>query len=75
VAVVAYFVLQHTTFGCSVYAVGGKGSVIGAVLGVMIIGVVNNGMNILELPPAYHEVVKGAIIWTAVAVDSISRRG
>jgi ribose/xylose/arabinose/galactoside ABC-type transport system permease subunit len=53
---------------------GGRGNIIGAVIGVIIIGVVNNGMNILELPPAYHDVVKGAIIWVAVAVDALRRR-
>ena len=141
VAVVAYFVLQHTTFGRSVYAVGGnpvsawlsgikvrsiqfrvyvisgllaglagviitgrvmsaamvtlqgleldtiaavtvggvslaggKGNLIGVVLGVLIIGVINNGMSILGAGPSVQGVVKGTIIFIAVAVDYIRKK-
>jgi len=141
VAVIAYFILNHTKFGQSVYAVGGsqvtawlsginvrmilllvyvisgllagltgiisaarnvaasmqtlggleldtigavcvggvslaggKGNIIGVVIGVIIIGVVNNAMNVLAAGPAVVGVVKGIIIFTAVAVDYIRRR-
>ena len=141
VAVVAYFVLNHTTFGRSVYAVGGnpisawlaginvknvlflvlvisgflgalaglvimsrtmvagmltgmgleldaiaavliggvslaggRGNVIGVVIGALIIGVINNGMNIVAVGPAYDDLVKGGIIFAAVAVDVMRRR-
>ena len=141
VAGIAYFVLQHTTFGRSVYAVGGnpvsawlsgikvkniqfmvyvisgflaglagvimtgrvmsasmrtlggleldsiaavcvggislaggRGSLIGAVIGVLIIGVINNGMSVLGADPALQGIVKGVIIFTAVAFDYMRRR-
>jgi len=53
---------------------GGRGTVIGAVLGVMILGVVSNGMNIFALDPCYQNLVKGAIIIGAVGADYVRRR-
>jgi ribose transport system permease protein len=53
---------------------GGRGNVIGAVLGVMILGIINNGMNVLTVDPAYQDVVKGMIILAAVAIDFLRRR-
>ncbi len=55
--------------------VGGRGSLIGVVIGAIIIGVVNNGMNIMGAGPDVIGIVKGAIIIIAVAVDYIRRRG
>jgi len=141
IAVIAYFILNHTTFGRSIYATGGnpvsawlsgvntkrvihmsyiisgflagvaglilmsrvmcgsmtlgtglemdsiaavcvggvslsggRGSLIGAVIGVIIIGVINNGMNVFALNPALQDITKGAIIIAAVWVDQIRRR-
>jgi len=141
VAVVAYFVLYYTTFGRSVYAVGGnaisawlsginvprilfmaylisgflaglcaviimgrtmcgtinnaagleldsiaavciggvsmtggRGTLIGAVIGVMVLGVMNSGMSIYGMPPEVLSLVRGAIIVTAVAIDIRRRR-
>jgi ribose/xylose/arabinose/galactoside ABC-type transport system permease subunit len=48
---------------------GGIGSVWGMVLGAMIIGVINNGMDLLGVPAFYKQVVKGAIIIVAVLLD------
>jgi len=53
---------------------GGRGTLIGAVIGVFIIGVINNGMNVFGINPAYYSIVKGAIIIGAVAADYIRRR-
>jgi len=141
VSVVAYFVLNHTTYGRSVYAVGGnpisaqlcgitvknilfsvyiisgflaglaalvmtgrvvtasmasvggleldsiaaavvggvslmggRGSVIGVVLGAVIIGVLNNALSILGANPAIQGAAKGVVIIGAVAVDYLRRR-
>ena len=141
VAVVAYFVLYHTTFGKSVYAVGGneigawlsgiktsaiklrvyiissllatlagllimsramiaapasvgsleldtiaavciggvslfggRGTLIGVVIGVMILSVISNGMNVIGLGQAFQDVVRGVIIFAAVAIDVVRRR-
>ena len=53
---------------------GGKGSIIGVVLGVLIIGVLNNGMSILGATITAQGVVKGGIIIAAVAIDYLRRR-
>lgn len=53
---------------------GGRGSLIGVVIGVLIIGVINNGMSVLAVDPAYQEIVKGGIIYAAVAIDCVRRR-
>lgn len=53
--------------------VGGKGNIIGVVLGVTIIGVVNNAMSVLGASLAIQNVVKGSIIIGAVAIDCIRR--
>jgi ribose transport system permease protein len=53
---------------------GGRGSIIGTVLGCLIIGVLNNGLVILEVPSDWQLVVKGLVIWVAVAIDRVTRR-
>lgn len=53
---------------------GGIGTLFGTIIGVMIIGVVNNGMNVFAVDPAYRDVVKGTIIMAAVGVDYWRRR-
>jgi len=52
---------------------GGRGSVLGTVLGCLIIGVLNNGLVLMGVSPDWQLVVKGAVIIAAVAVDRISR--
>jgi ribose/xylose/arabinose/galactoside ABC-type transport system permease subunit len=53
---------------------GGRGSLIGAIVGVLIIGVINNGLSILGASPAMQGIVKGTIIIAAVAVDYLRKR-
>ena len=53
---------------------GGRGSLIGVVVGVIIMGVINNGMSVLGANPAVQGIAKGAIIFTAVAIDFLRRR-
>jgi ribose/xylose/arabinose/galactoside ABC-type transport system permease subunit len=53
---------------------GGKGKIAGAVIGVLIIGVVNNSLTLLGVTPALVPIAKGAIILLAVMVDSLRRR-
>lgn len=47
---------------------GGKGKISGTLLGVFIIGVIENGMNILNINPFYEQVVKGAAIALALVI-------
>lgn len=53
---------------------GGRGSLLGTVFGFLIIGVLDNGLNIINVSPFYQLIVKGLIIIGAVFVDSITHR-
>jgi len=53
---------------------GGRGTLIGAVIGSVILGIINNGMNVLAVDPAYQDITKGIIIITDVTVDYVRRR-
>jgi ribose transport system permease protein len=53
---------------------GGRGSVLGTVLGCLIIGVLNNGLFLLDVSPFWQQVVKGFVILAAVAIDKTSAR-
>ena len=48
---------------------GGKGSVAGTVLGALIIGVLNNGLVLLNVSPFWQQVIKGLVIIFAVVID------
>ncbi|MDB5327628.1 MAG: rbsC 4 [Phycisphaerales bacterium] len=48
---------------------GGIGTITGVVVGVLIMGVVNNAMNLLNIAPFYQYVASGAILLAAVMVD------
>jgi ribose transport system permease protein len=50
---------------------GGKGSVTGAFIGVLIIGVLSNGLSILGITDYYQQVIKGAVLLAAVIFDSL----
>jgi D-xylose transport system permease protein len=54
---------------------GGRGRVISALLGALIIAGVNNGMGLLGLSAGVKFVVTGLVLLAAVLVDAISRRG
>jgi ribose transport system permease protein len=54
---------------------GGRGNMIGVVLGSLLIGVVNNAMSVMHMGHAGRYIVKGAIIMGAVAADILRRRG
>ena len=53
---------------------GGRGNLIGVVIGVLIIGVINNAMNILGAMQDTQGIVKGAILIIAVVIDTVRRR-
>jgi len=50
---------------------GGTGTIVGAVLGTLIMGVMNNGMSIFGVSVDYQQAIKGLVILFAVAVDII----
>lgn len=53
---------------------GGRGSVMGTVLGCLIIGVLNNGLFLLNVSPFWQQVVKGVVILVAVAIDKMNTK-
>jgi ribose/xylose/arabinose/galactoside ABC-type transport system permease subunit len=55
---------------------GGKGSIIpGAIIGIILITTIMNGMAMMNASPYAYMIVRGAIIFLAVMVDSISYKG
>ncbi len=48
---------------------GGEGTIIGTIIGAMIIGVLNNGLNLMNVSPFYQLIVKGFVILLAVMLD------
>lgn len=48
---------------------GGRGSILGTVQGAIIIGVLNNGLVLLNVSPFWQQVVKGIVILLAVIID------
>ena len=53
---------------------GGRGSILGTVLGCLIIGVLNNGLVLLEVSPFWQQVIKGLVILVAVALDKMGEK-
>ncbi len=57
--------------GASAY--GGTGTISGALIGALIMGVLNNGMSLLGLSSNLQQVVKGLVLLAAVSFDVISK--
>lgn len=53
---------------------GGSGSVFGAVVGMLIIGVMTNGLDLLNVSSYYQKVIKGIIILIAVLADRAKKK-
>ncbi|MFV0606492.1 MAG: ABC transporter permease [Niabella sp.] len=53
---------------------GGRGSIIGTLIGAFILGVLNTGLNTLGVPPYPQQIIKGAIILGAVLISVIQKR-
>ncbi|MCB1494351.1 MAG: ABC transporter permease [Bauldia sp.] len=54
---------------------GGKGTIVGVILGVLIVSVIGNALNILGAGPTYQNVVKGGLLILVVALDTaVARR-
>lgn len=48
---------------------GGRGRISGTLIGILILGVITNGLNIISVSSFYQEIVKGLIILIAVFLD------
>jgi len=51
---------------------GGKGKITGAFMGALIIGVLSNGLTMLNIGEYYQQVIKGVVLILAVAFDTFS---
>ncbi|GHC79114.1 ABC transporter permease [Nocardiopsis terrae] len=55
-------------------ATGGVGSVVGAVIGALVMGVLNNGMSLIGLGVDWQQLIKGLVLLLAVAFDIYNKR-
>ncbi|MVB12574.1 Xylose transport system permease protein XylH [Caprobacter fermentans] len=55
-------------------ALGGSGTIMGAVVGALIMGVLNNGMSLIGWSVDVQKVVKGLVLLGAVTVDLLSKK-
>ena len=53
---------------------GGRGTILGTVVGALIIGVLNNGLNLLNISSYWQPVVKGGVILVAVMIDQVTKK-
>jgi fructose transport system permease protein len=53
---------------------GGRGSVIGTLIGALIVGIVRNGLQLMGVRSIYQVLITGILVILAVAVDQLARR-
>jgi ribose transport system permease protein len=53
---------------------GGKGTILGTVQGALIIGILNNGLVLLNVSPFWQQVIKGAVILLAVVIEKFNSK-
>jgi len=50
---------------------GGKGSIVGTIIGALIISVINNGLQIMSIPQEWQNVILGIVILVTVFIDQL----
>ncbi|MCX6237972.1 MAG: ribose ABC transporter permease [Bacteroidia bacterium] len=53
---------------------GGKGTILGTVQGTLIIGILNNGLVLLNVSPFWQQVIKGLVILLAVVIEKFNSK-
>ena len=53
---------------------GGRGRIFGALVGALLMGSLNNGMSLMNVPTFYQDTARGAVLLLAVALDQLGRR-
>jgi len=54
---------------------GGRGNILGTLVGAMIVGVFRNGLQLMGIPSVYQVLITGILVILAVSVDQLSHRG
>lgn len=54
---------------------GGEGTIVGTMIGAMLMAVIRNGLTLMHISAFYQQIVIGAVIILAVLVDRLRRRG
>lgn len=52
---------------------GGRGNIVGAIIGTMLMAALDNGMSLLNLDATYQYIIKGLVLMLAIAIDVISK--
>jgi ribose/xylose/arabinose/galactoside ABC-type transport system permease subunit len=53
---------------------GGKGNLLGALAGVLLLGSITNALNLANVSPYHISIIRGLIILFAVVIDTIKNR-
>ncbi|MDQ6791785.1 MAG: ABC transporter permease [Candidatus Dormibacteraeota bacterium] len=53
---------------------GGRGSIVGTLLGALVIGVIRNGLQLIGVASIYQVLITGILVILAVAADQLARR-
>jgi fructose transport system permease protein len=54
---------------------GGRGMILGTLIGAVIVGVLRNGLTLMGTPSVYQVLITGILVIVAVAIDQLSRKG
>jgi fructose transport system permease protein len=54
---------------------GGRGNILGTLIGALIVGVFRNGLQLMGIPSMYQVLITGILVILAVSVDQLSHRG
>jgi fructose transport system permease protein len=54
---------------------GGRGLILGSLVGAIVIGVLNNGLTLMGVDSVYQVLITGILVILAVTVDQLSRKG
>ncbi len=54
---------------------GGRGNILGTLVGAVTVGVFRNGLQLMGVPSIYQVLITGVLVILAVSVDQLSRRG
>ena len=66
--------IAAVVIGGTSLSTGGVGSLVGTLFGALIIGVINNGLDLMGVSSYYQQVIKGIIIVAAVLLDAFTRK-